>query len=1214
MGSRTKNFSGSSMAVAVATLVLAGLLFCPATRGDTYTWSSTAASGDWGTDANWTPFFAGVTPGANDTAMFSGASTITAIVPDANRYINSISINGNIGYTIGTAGGNALLLSDAGNITSTANITSSTSDAQNNVHVDAPLALQGTTYSILDSPVSNWNWLNIGTAGTTASITATQPGTTLSLGGYSNSPTANALLGWVRTIVNDVIADGTGTMAVNIVGNASGGGGWQYNGSNVVLSAANTYSGGTTLSPGGVLNIANNNALGSGPLTINGGVFSLLNSNPSNASVATHNPQFWNADFQIADNESGFLNMGDGPITINASRTINAGGWGNVTLILGGVIQESVPNSGFGITVYTPSSAPGSPVSVAFGGANTYTGNTVVRGANELVLTNSLALQDSTLDYETVVSGTPTTGGISFGGDPRPSGGGNFPAITSATFGGLMGNKPLLLETNEAVGASTPQGVDLTVGNNNQDTVYSGALSNSGSQKTPGSLEKVGTGALTLSGINTYAGATTVNGGKLYVNGSVAGTGVSVANLATLGGTGTVIGTATVAAGGIIEAGQNGTGTLTLNGLAFSGAGAMNFGALTNYASAVGVNVTDAGALTTTGADSVTIDIASLAGTTPGNSYKLIGYNTSIGGAGFGAFQLGALPNRGTGTLVDTGSEIDIRVGATDYLKWTGAANLSNGWDTSTQNWKLNSTNAPTTYIDNPGDVVVFDDSISNASEATVNITTNVHPNSVTFNNSTYDYTLNSASYGINGPTGLTKTGSGSLTINNANTYTGATQIDGGTVVVYADTALGTPPGLVTPGSIVLNNGTLSAGSGFTLNANRGVALGPASGSGSGTIDTAGGAMLTYAGALANNSGGTGGLNKTGDGMLFLSGANSYTGPTTVTGGTLQYGAASAITTGDLTVTGSTTVLDLQSYSATVGTVTLDGGGTINGTVSSTNNTLAATLTSTGGFELKSGSVTARLAGNVGLDKTTNGVVSLSTLNFFIPAEGIPYYQPYTYTGPTNIKAGTLVIGGTVDWNNPGVLPASTVVTLGDATAGTSGKLVIGSSAGMQLQPVAAIQTAGPGGNIVGGNASSTSEIIVNVAAGTVDTFAGTLGSGTATFSTENNLELIVNGPGTLVLTGNNTYTGQTRIHNGTLVVTSFGTGTGPGCMGGDGGDIVVGAAGNPGKIIYTGTGETTPRGIDFFTGSGATIDQSGSGTLIFTGPDNGVVYNNWGG
>ena len=64
MGSRTKNFSGSFMAVAVATLVLAGLLSCPATRGDTYTWSSTAASGDWGTDANWTPFFAGVTPGA----------------------------------------------------------------------------------------------------------------------------------------------------------------------------------------------------------------------------------------------------------------------------------------------------------------------------------------------------------------------------------------------------------------------------------------------------------------------------------------------------------------------------------------------------------------------------------------------------------------------------------------------------------------------------------------------------------------------------------------------------------------------------------------------------------------------------------------------------------------------------------------------------------------------------------------------------------------------------------------------------------------------------------------------------------------------------------------------------------------------------------------------------------------------------------------------
>ena len=85
---------------------------------------------------------------------------------------------------------------------------------------NAPLALQGTTYSILDSPANDWNWLNIGAVGTTASITATQPGTTLSLGGYS--PTATAFQGRVQTIVNDVIADGTGTMAVNIVGNASG--------------------------------------------------------------------------------------------------------------------------------------------------------------------------------------------------------------------------------------------------------------------------------------------------------------------------------------------------------------------------------------------------------------------------------------------------------------------------------------------------------------------------------------------------------------------------------------------------------------------------------------------------------------------------------------------------------------------------------------------------------------------------------------------------------------------------------------------------------------------------------------------------------------------------------------------------------------------------------------------------------------------------------
>ncbi len=103
---------------------------------------------------------------------------------------------------------------------------------------------------------------------------------------------------------------------------------------------------------------------------------------------------------------------------------------------------------------------------------------------------------------------------------------------------------------------------------------------------------------------------------------------------------------------------------------------------------------------------------------------------------------------------------------------------------------------------------------------------------------------------------------------------------------------------------------------------------------------------------------GTAGLNTTTVGTVTLAGANTYTGDTTVTAGTLKESATGSIADASkLTVNGATAVFDLgANHSDTVATVTLDGGGLISGSGTSA-------LTSTGSFELKSGTVRAILAG-----------------------------------------------------------------------------------------------------------------------------------------------------------------------------------------------------------------------------------------------------------
>jgi autotransporter-associated beta strand protein len=164
-------------------------------------------------------------------------------------------------------------------------------------------------------------------------------------------------------------------------------------------------------------------------------------------------------------------------------------------------------------------------------GNNTFTGSTLV-SAGTLGLGNTLALKNSVLD-------TSGSGTLSFG------------TLSAATIGGLAGAGSLALLT------ANTRALAFSVGNNNANSTYSGAM------QGVGSLIKIGSGTLLLTGNNTYSGTTAVNQGKLAVNGSLISP-VTVNSGGTLGGTGSLTGV-TLNTGGHLAPG-NSPGTLILSG------------------------------------------------------------------------------------------------------------------------------------------------------------------------------------------------------------------------------------------------------------------------------------------------------------------------------------------------------------------------------------------------------------------------------------------------------------------------------------------------------------------------------------------------------------------------------------------------------------------------------------------------------------------------
>jgi autotransporter-associated beta strand protein len=159
-----------------------------------------------------------------------------------------------------------------------------------------------------------------------------------------------------------------------------------------------------------------------------------------------------------------------------------------------------------------------------------------------------------------------------------------------------------------------------------------------------------------------------------------------------------------------------------------------------------------------------------------------------------------------------------------------------------------------------------------------------------------------------------------------------------------------------------------------------------------------------------------GSLVKVGTGTLTLSGVNDYTGGTTILAGTLAVSGflgTLGASTNAVTVNGATAILDIHNPVTQDGGVTLQGGGTIQG----------GGLSSSGTFDMQSGTVSATLAGTGSVSKTTIGTVTFS--------------GPNTYTGTTTVNAGTLEVDGSIATSSLTTVNSGATLT-GAGTLGTT--------------------------------------------------------------------------------------------------------------------------------------------------------------------------------
>ncbi|EAM4773938.1 autotransporter outer membrane beta-barrel domain-containing protein [Salmonella enterica] len=792
----------------------------------------------------------------------------------------------------------------------------------------------------------------------------------------------------------------------------------------LILNAENTYTGGTTIS-GGTLVATNVDALGSGDVTDDatlelntGGTFDNAISGSGqvvksgDGALTLSGANSYSGGTLISDGTlvaSNVEALGTGDVTDNATLALNTGGtFDNAISGSGNVVK-----SGDG--------------TLTLSGSNTYTGGTLISDGT-LVASNVEALgtgdvtNDATLALNT---GGDFTNNISGSGQVVKSGDDTLTlsGANSYTGGTLISSGTLVATNVDALGSGDV--TDNATLELNTGGTFDNAISGSGN------VVKSGADTLTLSGSNSYTGGTTISGGTLVAsNVEALGTG-DVTNNATL----------ELNTGGDFINNIGGTGRVEKSGdetLTLSGANSYTGGTLISGGTLVATSVEALGSGDVT--DNAVLEL-------------------NTGGTFDNAIS-------GSGQVVKSGDKMLTLSGANSY---SGGTLISDGTLVASNVEALGTgdvTNDAVLELNTGGD---FDNAISGSGQ-------------------------------------VVKSGDETLTLSGANSYTGGTTISGGTLVATNVEALGTGD--------VTNNATLELNTG-------------------GTFD--------------NAISGSGQVVKSGDDVLTLSGANSYSGGTLISDGTLVASNVEALGTGDVTDDA---------------TLELNTGGTFDNAIGGSGNvvksgadtlTLSGSNSYTGGTTISGGTLVASNVEALGTgDVTNNATLELNTGGDFINNIGgtgrveksgdetLTLSGANSYTGGTLISGGTLVANdvnalGTGDVTDNAVLELNTGGDFDNAISG-SGQVV---KSGDETLTLSGANSYTGGTLISGGTLVATSVEALGSGDVTDNAVLELNTGGTFDNAISGSGQVVKSGDKTLTLSGANSYTGGTTISGGTLVASN---------------------------------------------------------------------------